>query len=297
MSDGKRLYDRIKRVVDETEIIDTHEHLLQEKERLSAKLDLFETILAHYASSDLVSSGMPVEDLEKIRNPSLPFRKRWQLLKPYWEMIQNTGYAKAVNIAVRDLYGLEGITDDTYEELASRMVEVNKPGVYEWILKQKSKIEVSILDSLFASLEDYEERFFAPVTRFGDFVVATNRTEIEALASRAGKPIHSFSDFNKALEATSERASDHIVGVKTGLAYMRELHFKKVSSKEAEEVFVNIYNQSFFRRRQLARRAERIPEGLSLRETKPLQDYTVHKIIQLAAEKRLPVQIHTGIQE
>jgi len=297
MSDKEGLHDRIKRAVDETEIIDTHEHLLQEKERLSAKLDLFETILTHYASSDLVSSGMPPEDLEKIRNPSLPLGKRWQLLKPHWEMIQNTGYAKAVNIAIRNLYGLDGITDDTYEKLASRMIEANKPGVYEWILKQKSKIEVSILDSLFASLEDYDERFFAPVTRFDDFVTATNRTEIEALASRAGKPIHSFSDFNQALEAAFEHASKHIVGVKIGLAYMRELHFEKVSSKEAEEVFANIYNQRFFRRRELARRAERIPEGLSLRETKPLQDYTVHMIIQLAAEKGLPVQIHTGIQE
>ena len=37
MSDDKGLHDRKERVVDETEIIGTHEHLLQEKEQLSAK--------------------------------------------------------------------------------------------------------------------------------------------------------------------------------------------------------------------------------------------------------------------
>lgn len=40
-----------------------------------------------------------------------------------------------------------------------------------------------------------------------------------------------------------------------------------------------------------------MPEGLSLKETTPLQNFMVHKLIQLAEEKSLPIQIHTGIQE
>ncbi len=87
------------------------------------------------------------------------------------------------------------------------------------------------------------------------------------------------------------------IGVKVGLAYMRKLRFDKVSQREAEEVFVNIYNQELFRKRQLNTRVETVPEGLSLKETKPLQDFMVHKIIQLAGKRRLPIQIHTGIQE
>jgi predicted TIM-barrel fold metal-dependent hydrolase len=75
---------------------------------------------------------------------------------------------------------------------------------------------------------------------------------------------------------------------------MRDLYFEKVSQKEAEEVFSNVYNQNLFREEQ---NGTRVPEGLSLKETKPLQDFLVHKIIQLAAERKLPVQIHTGIQE
>jgi predicted TIM-barrel fold metal-dependent hydrolase len=36
---------------------------------------------------------------------------------------------------------------------------------------------------------------------------------------------------------------------------------------------------------------------LGFEEAKPLQDYIVHRIIQLAGKHRLPVQIHTGLQE
>jgi len=261
----EQIYKTIKEAVDKVRIIDTHEHLLQETERVAKKPDLFETFLAHYASSDLVSSGMSLEELEKVRNSGLPLEKRWEILEPFWERIQNTGYARAVNIAIRDLYGVDGISADTCQELASRMEEANRPGLYEWILKEKSRIDLSILDSL-SPLEDVDRRFFAPVTRFNDFVMARGRLDFEALAKRCGRPIHSFSDLIQAVELEFEKASKMIVGVKIDLAYLRNLRFDKVSQSEAEEVFVNIYSQELFRERQLDNRVEIVPEGLSLRD-------------------------------
>jgi len=297
MKDRSKLYQTIRKAVDGVGIVDTHEHLLQEKERTAKKADLFETFLSHYASSDLVSSGMSQEELDKVRNVTLPLEDRWEIFKPFWARIQNTGYVRAINIAVKDLYGVSGVSEDTYKDLALKMEQANKPGIYQWILKEKSGIDVSILDSLSVPLEEVDRKFFAPVTRFDDFVMAKDRTGFEALGKRSGKTIHSFSDLIRALELQFEKASKIIVGVKIGLAYLRDLRFEKVSQREAEEVFVNIYNQEFFSRRQLDTRVERVPEGLCLKDTRPLQDFMVHKIIQLAAEKRLPVQVHTGIQE
>lgn len=297
MEGESTLYQTIKEAVDKVSIIDTHEHLLMETERTSRKPDPFETFFAHYASSDLVSSGMPPEELEKVRDPTRPLEERWKTLEPFWERIQNTGYARALNIALKDLYGVDGLRENTYRHLASRMEAANKPGIYNWILKEKSGIDISIEDSTLIRLEDIDRRFFAPVMRFDDFATAKERTDFEALAKRCGRPIHSFLDLVKALELEFERTSKMIFGVKIGLAYLRELRFRKVSQNEAEEVFANIYNQDLFRRRMLKNRAERIPEGLSLQETRPLQDFMVHRIVQLAAEKGLPIQIHTGLQE
>jgi len=297
------IYRMIKDAVDKVWIIDTHEHLPQEKERVSTKADLFETFLAHYASSDLVSSGMSPEDLEKVRNPKIPLKERWEILKPYWEMIQNTGYARALNIAIKDLYGVDGINDNTYKDLAAKIEATNRPGLYRWILKEKSRIEVSVLDSLspasdkVAALKEIDRNFFAPVIRFDDFVMARERIDFEALERRCGRRIHSFSDLVHALENEFNKVSSMVVGVKIGLAYLRSLHFEKVSQKEAEEVFVNVYNQQFFKHIRVDEKEYLTPEGLSLKECKPLQDFMVHKIIQLAAEKGLPIQIHTGIQE
>jgi len=297
MKDRSKLYQTIRKAVEGVGIVDTHEHLLQEKERTAKKSDLFETFLSHYASSDLVSSGMSQEELDKVRNVTLPLEERWEIFKPFWDRIQNTGYVRAINIAVKDLYGVSGVSEDTYKDLALKMEHANKLGIYQWMLKEKSGIDVSILDSLSVPLEEVDRKFFAPVTRFDDFVMAKDRTGFEALGKRSGKTIHSFSDLVRALELQFEKASKMIVGVKIGLAYLRDLSFEKVSQREAEEVFVNIYNQELFSKRQLDTRVERVPEGLCLKDTRPLQNFMVHKIIQLAADKGLPIQVHTGIQE
>jgi|YelNatPaOPRAMG01_1025707.scaffolds.fasta_scaffold09551_8 hypothetical protein len=286
---GTNDYRSIKEAVDKIQIVDTHEHLVQEKERVKKSVDIFEIFLSHYASSDLVSSGMPLEELAKLRNRNIPLEKRFAVFKPFWDRIQNTGYARAINIAVRDLYGFDGIKEDTFKKLALKMDEMNKPGLYNWILKEKSGIKISILDSL-DTVDEVDREFFAPVARFDGFVTISNRMEIEELGKACGKAIHSFNDLVQALESEFERASKDIVGVKIGLAYMRDLRFDKVSEGEAEEVFANIYKQRLFK-------ADGTPEGVSPTEARPYQDFMVHKIIQLAAKKRLPVQIHTGLQE
>ena len=295
--DSNQLYKTLRSTVDKIRIFDTHEHLIQEKERTSKKLDLFETILAQYASSDLTSSGMPKEDLDIVRDQIIPLEKRWEIFKIYWERIQNTGYARALNIAFKHLYSIDALNDETYFKLASRMQEANKPGLYKWIIKEKSGIDISILDNPTYPLEDVDRDFFAPVKRFDDFVMVSGRTELEHLGRRNGKSIHSLSDLVESLEVEFKKYSKMIVGVKIGLAYLRKLHFEKVSEREAEEVFVNIYNMETFRRKILDEKEKEMSDWLSFVETKPLQDFMVHKIIQLASKNGLPIQIHTGIQE
>jgi hypothetical protein len=291
------LFQTITKTVQMIRIIDTHEHLLQEKERIARKPDLFGTFLENYVSSDLVSAGMQKEDLEKVRDSRVPLQERWRLFKPFWERVENTGFSRALKIAARDLYGVDGLNDQTYKRLALRMEKANKAGLYRWILKGRCGIDMSILDSSSTPLEHVDRGFFAPVARFDDFAMCRDRNDIETLGKRCGRRIHSFSEFVGCLELEFEKLSKVIVGVKTGLAYLRSLDFKKVSQSDAEEVFASIFDQEYFRTLQLDSGQEIISEGLSLKDTKPFQDFIVHKIIQLAAEKKLPMQIHTGFQE
>jgi hypothetical protein len=297
----------IKKAIDRQRIIDTHEHLLQEEERTCSVADPFEIFFSQYASSDLISGGMLLEELDFVRNPKFALEERWKKLEPFWDDIANTGYAKVINIAVRELYGLNGLAKDTYKGLASKMKDANKPGIYKWILKEKAGIDLAFLDFLrrdaidpvsLSRLQEVDRDFFVPVARFEDFILPRERFDFETLASRYNSPIHTFSDFMHTLEAHFEQVSGMIAGVKIDLAYMRSLHFDKVSEGQAEDVFSGIYNQEAFKTRRVRDKTEVYSsEGFGLAETKPLQDFVVHKLIQLAARKNLVIQIHTGLHE
>ena len=63
VSGNSKSYVTIKNTVDKIKLIDTHEHLPQESERIKGKADPFATFLIHYISSDLVSAGMPKDIL------------------------------------------------------------------------------------------------------------------------------------------------------------------------------------------------------------------------------------------
>jgi predicted TIM-barrel fold metal-dependent hydrolase len=298
MKDSMKLFKEIKGAVDKISIIDTHEHLIQEPERIRQTPDLFETILVHYLSSDLVFSGMSFDEFAELRNPQRPLTDRWKIFKPFWERTNNTEYAYAIKVAVKGLYDIDDLNDRTYQELAIRMDKRNQAGLYQWVVKERAGIDRVILDtSSETPLTQVDYNIFAPVFRFQDFIMVKSRLELEQLGKRCNMPIHSLKDFITALNKEFDRVQDRIVGVKIGLAYLRTLQFDKVTFNEAEEVFNNMYRQETFERIVIGRRHRNIPAGLSLTDSKPLQDFLVHTVIQLATQRGLPIQIHTGLHE
>jgi predicted TIM-barrel fold metal-dependent hydrolase len=281
------IYDEIKGHVDCIRLVDTHEHLIPESERLKSKVDVLATFFSHYASSDLRSAGMTEGELLKIRDPSIPLEDRWEVFEPYWEMIINTGYARTIEIATRDLYGVDGINSKTYKELSEKIKQRNREGFYHWVLKERSGIDISIND---VDNVDVDRSLFAPVYRFIDFLNVKDRKNLEDLGRRVGGSIHTFGDMTSALKTEIERLAPKIVGVKIGLAYSRPLKFEKVSFSEAEEAFNAIYKVE-------GMNANDGPESPGYEVLQPMQDYLVHMMIREAERRRLPIQIHTGLQE
>lgn len=286
-------HDELKGHVDGIRIVDTHEHLSQEPARLKQEVDVLATFFPHYASSDLRSAGMSEEQLIEIRDPSTPLEERWGVFEPWWEKIRNTGYARAVEIAARDLYGVDGIGPDTYEVLSERIRQRNVGGLYRWVLKDRSGIDVSINDTV---VIDVDAEFFAPVRRFGEFLTVRDRTGLEALGRQVGGPIHSFRSMVSALRSEFERTSGKIVGVKIGLAYTRPIHFEKATFSEAEEAFNGLYRAEMFKAHDTPEIWKMVPEPVGV-DLRPMQDYLVHVMMEEAERRRLPVQIHTGLQE
>ena len=288
------IYDEIKGHVDRIRLVDTHEHLIPERERLKSDVDVLVTFFSHYASSDLRSAGMTEGELRKIRDPSIPLEERWEVFEPWWEMIRNTGYARAVEIAARDLYGVDGISSETYVKLSEKMKERNREGLYRWVLKERSGIDISINDTINVEVD---RSLFAPVYRFGEFLNVRDRASLEELGRKAGGPIHTFGDMVSALKAEIGRLAPKIVGVKIGLAYARPIKFEKVRFSEAEEAFNAIYKVDGMRVNDDPDYWKLVPEYPGYEALRPMQDYLVHVMIAEAERRRLPIQIHTGLQE
>jgi len=267
-------------------IFDTHEHLWHEEARLKRKVDFF-LLFSHYTDSDLVSAGMSPEAVKDLQNPHIPLEKRWKDFAPYWSYARTTGYGRCMLIAARDLYGIEDINEQTYHLLSERISAANRSGWFEKVMKEKARIELSVLDDLTTMSGEPlkpEPKFFAIVTRLDYIVMAKNKEELGHIEKVTDVAISNLADLEQALEkAVQNGLRQGLAGFKCALAYGRTLRFDEVSRPDAERAFGKIFGTGSL--------------GPADAPThKLLQDYMLHRVIQQAAEHHLPVQIHTGLQ-
>jgi hypothetical protein len=288
MTESKQLYDRIKAAVDDIPLVDTHEHLPPETERVKEKTDLFHAFFSHYASSDLVSAGFPEDKLEWLRKVDVPLDERWAKFAPFWERMRHTAYARSLLIAAKGLFGISEISERTYAELSQKITAANKPGWYRTVLKDKACIDRSILD---ANRTDCDRDLFHPVIRFDAFTDVMSRAKLRELERTHNVTVRGLDTLLEALEAhIAAKAAEDVAGIKIGLAYARPLRFDMPVRADAERVLNRVITGQFDR--------DRYPDSrISWEEAKPLHDCLVHRVVELAERHGLPVQIHTGLHE
>lgn len=282
------LFARLLSAVEAMPLVDTHEHIIPEEERVSQPMDFF-TLAGHYAINDVISAGLPADDLERVRNQDLSANERWQAFEPYWEHARFTGYGQALRLAIRDIYGIDDISTSTIGAINERIRSKNAPGLYQSILIDKTKIRYSVLDDYWNETPvKPDQRFFVYARKFDRFVTPDSAAAIEHLEQITGVSIADLNDLKKAMEKSFQQSLDAgMVTVKSTLAYNREILFHEVEATEAGRDL-----------RALMRRGRKMPEGFRRRVVRPyrrLEDHMFHHLIQLAAAHRIPVQIHTGL--
>ena len=88
-------------------------------------------------------------------------------------------------------------------------------------------------------------------------------------------------DYLKLLRAEFiEGVNSGMVGVKTAAAYQRILKYENVSKEKGEEIFNQLLNNS----------------PVNSEDVKEVQDYLMHRLLDLVDEFNMPIQIHTGLQ-
>jgi hypothetical protein len=275
---------RIKNFIDNVRVVDTHEHLeAQAGWMKSGKLD-FMLLLQHYSYDDIRSAGMPKSTFGTLQTDSLTVMQKWNILKPYWEATSNTAYCRAALLTADKLFGVKDLNETTVEELSSKIKNAYQTDWYNHVLIEKCGIDYVVTDTDNHNLGD--PGMYKYVKRFGEFIFAVSAQKIETVAKQQNIPIRTLDDFVTALGVAFHKSMDKDnVAVKIGTAYERTLFFEDVSKERAEVIFNKILNLPA---------GEVLPYNGS--EIKPLQDYMVHRILDLAKTTNTPVQIHTGLQ-
>jgi len=275
---------RISEFINTMRVVDTHEHLeAQSGWMRSGKLD-FMLLLQHYTYDDIRSAGMSKQVFNKLLTDSLTVMEKWNILNPFWEWTSNTAYSRAALLTAEKLFGVKDLNETTVEDLSAKISRAYQTDWYNHVLIEKCGIDYVVVDGDNHNIGD--PAIFRYVKRFGEFIFAVSAQKIETVAKQQNTPIKTLDDFVTALGVAFHKAMDkENVAVKIGTAYERTLFFEDVSRERAEAVFNKIMS---------------LPAGTLLpyngSEIKPLQDYMVHRILDLARATNTPVQIHTGLQ-
>jgi len=282
-------YSELLEYINTLEIIDTHEHLPVEAKR-DAKADVLSELLTHYFSSDLLSAGMSDADMAEVRNASVDIVKRWEKVEPWWAFARNTGYGRAVEIAVRDIYGIKEINAKSILELNEKFIKAREEGGhYKRVLKDMSKILLAIRHT--APMEEEKDATdpFVYAFSIAPLFWINHQLSIRNWAEKVDKKVHTLADWLEVVEVILDKSfvsGGRMVAIKIGEAYTRSIYFPKVTYAEAETDFNEIYHTDHS--------ADWRPPVYT---GKAYQNYFVHFICRYADKRGLPIQVHTGIQE
>ncbi len=276
-----RVNPAIARKVFETPLIDTHEHLLEEKERLAAshprvQADDWSLLLNHYLNSDLLVAGMPKASYDKFFAKDTDPVEKWRYIEPSWPAVKNTGYGQAVRITMQQLYEVEDLSAATVKKVQAAYEQTRRAGFYRRILCDLGKIEscqVNYLGRPFSE-SDMPTLLMQDISIVGMFA----GPDFKGFGKPSGIEVHSLDDWHHVIDWWFDKYARYAVAVKSQNAYNRDIDYEQVLAEKVEPIF----------KKRLAN------ESLTAQERKALEDHLFWYAVKKATEHKLPVKLHTG---
>lgn len=264
-----------------TPLIDTHEHLIEERDRLNASNSRIQSndwsfLLSHYLNSDMLTCGMPRTEYDRFFSRNTSPLDKWKILAPYWPAVRNTGYGMAVEIAMQQLYDVPELSGETIRKVASGYEKVCRKGFYKEILCEKGGIESCQVNAL----EQPFRKSAMPTLLMQDISIVGMFAgpNIDTYAKPAGIDVKTLADWYRVIDWWFETYGPYAVAVKSQNAYSRDIDYENVPSEQAELVFTKRMSG----------------EALTSRERKLLEDHLFWYSVKAATKANLPVKLHTG---
>lgn len=275
--------DSIFRKVFSTPFIDTHEHLIEEKGRLSGtshprvSADDWSVLFSHYINSDLRTAGMTNRELDSFFSPAVDPLEKWKILEPYWFAVKNTGYGQASLIAIQALYGVEDLSAATVRRVQEGYERVRRPGFYKYILQDVAGIESCQVNSL-EGTPFMQTSMPALLMQDLSIVDMFASSDFEKLSVPAGIEVTSLQDWHRVINWWFETYGPYATAVKSQNAYSRNIDYLPTPAEKAERPFKRLLNR----------------DELTAEEKKTVEDHLFWYAAEKAASYNLPVKLHTG---
>lgn len=278
--------ERISGIVAATRLIDTHEHLVEESDRLAGTADAsllpaddWSAVFHQYLSDDLDSAGMPADALRRFYAPGPGPAEKFRLVEPWWAKVRLTGYGQAVRETLRGLYGEDDLTAESAPRIAEKYRDLVKPGFYRMVLRERANIEACHVNSLQRIFMETGLPDLLPQDlSFYEFARA-GAHDIAQVEAETGRRIATLDDWLGAIDEYFARYGARAVAVKNQSAYGRRLDYDAVPRERAAAAFNGMHNSWHLKG----------PE-----DVKTAQDFLFRYCIGKAAEHGLPVKLHTG---
>ena len=220
--------------------------------------------------------------------PGMKFDAWWAKAKHDFADVRAASFYRYQAVALQDLYGVDfdRITDEQARDLNQRIFRnyADKRWLYE-VVTEKANIELMFNDPYWARFDFKKDYPFAVLvlnvtTLVRGFHPSEFKTPMDdpyAFAKEMNLEVKSLDDYLRLLDLLFEEAKRRgAVVLKTTLAYLRTLHFERVSRERAAKVF--------------GRRRDEVSEA----DVKAFEDFIMWQLAGLSAKHELPFQIHTG---
>ena len=248
-----------------------------------------------YAGADLITAAGPAaigrSPLPPVDDPA--HTKRYFEL---WRASRLTGYCRPIEMACRDLLGMEYVEKNAQAigRAIGTIIGKDPRKSYRSVLRDRANVRWLIKDAVSTPQatadEDYPTDFIRFNYRDDGLLSIRSRADVNAREELWNRAVHSVcqlvAGLNESISACL--ATGKITSFKIGVPYSRSLAFTEPTLHEAEKGFSRLMNVT------PGPTVDGNVSRPSAEELRPLQDYLVHQYARRIEAEGLGLQVHTG---
>ncbi|MDL2294181.1 amidohydrolase [Ruminococcaceae bacterium OttesenSCG-928-D13] len=265
-------------------VVDSHSHLVLPGRRAA---DVLAEYTGQYLGHDLITAGMPRAQYERLADPALPLDERFALAKPWLGLAKHTGYYRCVRATLRELLGVDDLTESTLAAANAAYQKALRPEYYDELFARLN-IRACLIDHTGFDWP-YEQAVCVQAYNTIHLFTPYSNGLLEQIAGFSGVRVRGFDSYLEACEGLIRKkvAQQGVRVLKFPIAYTRKLSFPVTAYGEAEAEF----NAVFSRRIQYR---DAISSTYGFDDCPNFQNYLMHRLMALCEELELTCQFHTG---